>query len=196
LTSRHPSPDSRTRRASRLTAIGILTACVVGGLGLGSASVAVAAGAFSVKVSTDRPGFLSQEEIPGAWKAAVTASNLELPPDVEFPATPPAFFNGERGTVYVYEAPLVEHFVLNFWRCAWISEELRAQGSRLSIDSTMFTAVNDQYRLTLPGTARAEFDLYIANAPKRAQAMGRSAQDAVALIYEADCETLTGQVEN
>lgn len=96
--------------------------------------------------------------------------------------------------MYVYEEPLVEHFVLNFWRCAWISEELRAQGSKMSIDSAKFTAVNDQYRLTLPETSRAEFDLYVANAPKRSQAMGRNAEDAVALMYEADCETLTGEV--
>ncbi|MCW3492175.1 hypothetical protein [Microbacterium sp. SSM24] len=137
---------------------------------------------------------LTRQEVSTEWAKAVAASKLELPPGMNFPSTPPTFFDGEPGMVYLYEAPLVDHFVMNFWRCSWISTELKAARSKVPIDSARFEKVNEQYRLSLPESSRAEFDLYIAGAPKWARSVGREADDAVALIYEADCASLTGEV--
>ncbi|MET4583748.1 hypothetical protein ABIE21_003279 [Conyzicola nivalis] len=107
------------------------------GLGVvATTALAVFAGSFASaavpSAEEAAAGFLTEEEVDGAWRD-ITANYPEaLPAGIEFPSSAPAFFQRPAGEKWMFETELIGEIAARYWRCAWLDQDIAAVSGRSS----------------------------------------------------------------
>lgn len=120
----HPRAAFAIARSAVAAAAGIALAFTVAGV---ASAVTVDSGA---ERGVDDPRVVVEVDAPAAWEAAVTRSTGDLPGDVRFPESAPAFFSGDPDTTNEgFDPRLFDHFVRLYAQCAWLDTKVDAVGS-------------------------------------------------------------------
>lgn len=188
----------------RALAVGVAIAAggaagVVGGSAVNAATLAA---------PTSASDLVAQDAVDTAWSTAVSNTDLPLPAGVTYPQIAPEFFHSPDSDVQTsYERSLFDSMVRQYWRCSWLSHDIREQVVQ---DGNQNAAVPDanylrvarnaegQARATrqqkfeseLPSITRPEFTGYRQSLVDEAAAESKTADQ---LEYDNDCGATTGE---